>query len=264
MRMLPRLTRSEAASALGRAHTPLIGDVVLTKGGIFGLWAGTTKDERHGWMIPLQPDTGLPVSPRRALFAVFHEEIQSRETLDDGEQARTVYLWLARAEELYPQALTDVVTRPMPALSRYISGDVLVDPSEPDSPFQVLLLHRGAALVQGMAKLPNDVASGQAHLWPMMCVPGAAQVEMGMIPLAKLSGMLLAEYTVLEPDWLNRFLAWLHKPRRGSCLTSRVGCRMGTLVQINGPSEWTVQWEGSSLLEQVVPEQVTVCGWRSL
>lgn len=236
----------------------------MTKGGDFGLWAGISSDGRHGWLIPLQPDTGLPVSPRRSLRAIFHEEVETRETLDDGETARTVYLWLARAEELSPGVLQDVVSQPMPAPATHLPGDVLVDPAALDLPFQVLLLHRGFALVQGLTELPPDLTGGRVELWPMMDVAGAPEAEVSAVPAVALAGMLLAEYAVMEQDALKRFGLWLHKPRRGSWVTSRVSSKIGVVTEITGPSGWVVQWEGSPLLESVVPDQVTICGWAPL
>lgn len=263
MRRLPRMTWSEAAAAKGRQYTPCVGDVVKTQAGTFGLWAGITPDGRHGWMIPLHPDTGLACSPRRALAAVYHDEIVARESLDDGETSRTVYCWLARADELYPGVHEDVVNQPMFAPSLKLPGDFLLDPNEPDKPIQLLALHRGHVLLQGVPELPASLSFAGYEVWHMLAAAPdeAPTFHVTVVEGSKLDGFLMAEHEPLDRDWERRASVWLHTPRRGSWVTSKVTNKQGVLINIIGPSTWEVQWQDTKIVETVIPDQVRVFGW---
>jgi hypothetical protein len=266
MRRLPRMTWTETGAAAGRRFTPFIGDIIEASSGQFGLWAGISEDGHHGWMIPLQVDTGRPISPRRSLVAVWSEEILQCESLDDGHSTRTVYQWLARADELYPNIHDDVINQPMPAVQSYQEGDFLLDPNEPDKPVQLLYLHRGHYLVQGFSKLPVSLTQERgADLWTMLVEGDSVpQMEVSCVPRSALAGFLLAEHEPLDKAFHSKLTQWLHTPRRGSWVMGRLGSRRGSLIRIAGPSAWEVQWEGSEVIETVVPDQLKVYGWSPL
>lgn len=247
------------------APTTYIGDVIETRGGLWGLYAGRSTDARHGWMIMIQPDGNL-ISTRRHVMAVFDDEIVQRDRPDNGESARSVYRWLAKAHALDPARTRHVERVPLPAVTTWEPGDVVLDPSDPSSVVQVLYCHRGHALLQGLPTISHAIASGKVALHALELDPGGepVMVERACVPVEHLHACLLAEYEPLGPAALAAVQSWLYLPRPGSWVVGKVSARQGCLVRLVSPNQWEVQWNGTPLIDVVDPDQVEVFGWSAL